>query len=408
MARVAFADGSKLDLAPDPGGVFAFKTPDGRPYSLTFATDFQTVTYQLTASTLSLIEEDGGRSTRKPVSANTEFYLNLMTAKPNADATHHQELISTGGIWTRTSLTSATLNGARMPWMGVVPLSGQIGLLEGVGSDFDVMYYVNYVDNGGSYFQLADMGIEPHAVLANGAANSFNISASFVNATKCAHLDIDPGKESARLDLLTANGAALTAKWSIVAAPFAEYLPEVSVPIGYHNGDEATPTTTFMIPPFDLLSSTYAELEASVSGAPMLHTVVDVPLDPMCGVTTIGANELVKVPTQITVAGTQLMANGNVITADRSKRIVVQWTPSTTGAADYYVTRLVEAGTTLATVVTVDPKVSFDPELIVSGHNYSLVITARRGATAAAPGDFTVKGPTVGYGEATSTTFQIP
>jgi hypothetical protein len=415
-ARVAFADGSQLDLAPDATGTFSFKTPDGRPYSLTFATDFQTVTYQLTAAQLVLIEESGGRLPRLALAQGTLFHLSLTVPIgpfPTADATHHQELISTGGIWTRTALNTQTLAGAPMDWTAVVPLSGPIGRLEAPGNADDVMWYVNYVDKG-AYFSITDSGYEPHANIGDTAGdNRFGATSMARAPNGCAMVAIDPGKEIDRLDLLTASaGTTPIGRWSIVGAPFSEFLPEVRIPAAYHEGDDSAPTSAITYATLDVTNPlpSYAELEVSVTGAPALHTIIDVPAAPMCAATTIGVDELVKVPTQIKLAGKTLTMNGDSIAADRSKPIAVTWVPSNTGAADYYVTRLVDAGAgaTRATIVSIDPKVTLDPKLVLKDHMYSLVITARRGAPDAAAGDFTVRGTVIGIVEATTTSFQVP
>jgi hypothetical protein len=405
-ADVAFADGTKQDLTFGPDGEFAFSWPDdSEPYSLTLRSPLSDViTYQLSAASPRLVERVGGRDNRAPVSATTKLHITFPN-DPAPGTSTYLELESTG-IFTRRFVGNTT---ATVPfdWSTQGALSGPIGLLE---AGPDEMIFLELQGSTTTFLQLARYGIQHQPVLVDGVDNAmpFDLVASVPD--KCVSVTVDHMAEAQRLLALDPTG--VNVGWYVFVAPAEEYLPELGFPLTVRNlGPSASPfSESFMFEnPLEGFA-TYAGFEVATFGAAPVRSFVTVPIDGTCTNPVPLPTAVVKIASQLTVAGTELRAAGQVVSIDRSKLVPVTFTPTETGEAHFYIVTLRDqtpTGLVRTRIVTTEPRALIDPDVLLPARTYVVTVNTRVGHPNAATGDFETSAGIHGSGIATSTTFQV-
>jgi hypothetical protein len=399
MLRVAFDDGTSDTPALAADGTFTFTSPHAnRPYALTITTMYSARTYELASAQLQLVERLWGREARKPVPLNTTVHV-TPSAPP---ALTSDVAMFTTGIYTRKPLDPTNV-GAVFPWTSVETMSGPLGLLE---NPLDVAYYVEYGATA-TYKRIFNYGVQHTAVVSGGNNNNmpFQLYSAAALPQLCTNVAIDFAAEKQRV--MTAAGAASTAVlWEIAAVPPTEVNPDVLFPLAYSSMDVSG--SGGYVNPFDGMTPYLAAVVASDSPK-SVQTFVATPAINSCTSPTTIAADLVQIPIGISVGGDALATDGQTIAADRTKPVTVKWTAAS-GAADYYVTQVVETGATKtlrATYVSTTPAISIDAALFAPGAAYYLVIEAHVGTPNAATGDFAMIGSTFAVGRRTTRVFQI-
>ena len=402
VADVAFADGSKQELVLGPEGEIAFTWPDdAQPYSITIRSPLSdVVTYQLMSPRLQLVERVAGRGDRAPVTPNTLVHLTF-PSDPAPPSTYI-ELESTG-IWTRKFIASAT---QPFDWSTQGGFGGPIGLLE---SGPDEMIYLEQQAVGPTFLKLGRYGIQHQPGLAAGQDNAMPFDLVTSVPDTCVSITVDHVAESQRLLALDPTG--VNVGWYVFAAPADEYLPDLGFPLTIHNlAPETSPfSETFMYQnPLEGFS-TYAAFEVHTLGAADIRTFVTVPLDSTCSPVPIPTG-VVKIAHDFAVAGTALTTAGQSVAIDRSKLVPITFTPTESGDADFYIVTVRDAmpnGVLRARIVTGEPRVLIDPDLLLPARSYVVSVNTRVGVPNARTGDFETTGSLFAVGIATSTTFQV-
>jgi hypothetical protein len=404
-ADVAFADGTKQDLAFGADGEFTFTSPDAsEPYTITLRSPLtEVISYQLRSPSLQLVERVAGRGDRQPVPPSTLVHVTFPSDTPPGGSTY-LELESTG-IWTRRFMASATVS-QPFDWGMASSLGGPIGMLE---SGPDAMFFIELSGSTSTFFGLTRYGIQHQPGLVAGVDNAMPFDLVSTVPDKCASITVDQQAEIKRLQAL--DPAGVQVGWYVFMAPAVELLTEIGFPIALRNlGAEPSPfSETLMFEnPFEGLSP-FAMFEVATLGAAPVRTAVAVPLDGTCAQVPL-PTAVVKIAHEFTVGGTQLTTAGQSVPIDRSKLVPIGFTPTETGDAHYYIILIRDATSSAvlrARIVSTEPRVLVDPDLLLPARSYTIAVQVRIGLPNAANGDFETVGPFSASSIATSTTFRV-
>lgn len=388
--EVRFEDGSERGVTIDDAGGFMFEPPPGSLYTLTIRTGITSV-YQSRARDLVLVERASGRLGREEAPQDTRIALSIQ----NRSAVANAEYVATTGVWSRTAVQlGAPID---VDWRSVQTGTAEpVGLLNG-----DDVWFLSYAAAATPFAhqRLAQSVRLPNVTTPPGATTMLSAAAVTHPLADCARIISKIKSETTRLQALAptfqwTNGTA----WNLVAMPEPNHAGQHGFVIGYEGAptiiDDVDRTVMYTNPFPGHVMVGFMEVSGfrstgSVSLASDARVIDQVPPD--CGTEMVLGATTGALPLAITVAGVRLTSDAQQLDIDRRADAEVTWT-STQGSADLWQVTLTElVGTTATpriTVVTTEPRVLLDPDLLLANRTYTLNVRTNFGTPGARDGNF--------------------
>jgi hypothetical protein len=387
--EVRFEDGSERDVPIDDAGKFVFDPPPGSVYTLTVRTGVTSV-YQSRARELALVERHPGRLGRVDAPPGTRLALTIQNRAAVANAEH----VATTGVWSHTAVLAAAP--IDVDWSAVQTATGApAGLL----NDDDV-WYLSYTSatTPFAHQRLIQSARIPNVTTAPATKTMVDGVAVTHALSQCARVFSKIKSETTRLQALAptfqwTNGTG----WNLTAMPDPDHAVQHGFVIGYEGAptivDDLDRSIMYTNPFPGHAMVAFMEINGFRStgsvNLPSDARVVDrVPED--CG-TPLVLDGTGALPLAITLSGVRLTGDAQQVDIDRRSDAQITWTP-TEGNADFWQVTLTELVSTTATprisVITTEPRLLLDPDLLVANRTYALQIRTSFGTPGAADGDF--------------------
>jgi hypothetical protein len=316
-------------------------------------------------------------------------------------------------------------------WNMATSLYGAQGVLSAAAGD--VLWYngldetIPSMDPVDDYYAIVSQ-MHQMVTMTNGGTLSFTGAASATPQDHCVTLGLPRSTELARVQASTPFATSTTGSgWSVAAVPFASVGPGAAIPIVIQaNGtiEDQSIKIIYANPyPEDQIASMSAAFRRSAlatgatTGVSLSYgtsQMYQVPSSPTATCAAITMNANIAMPSPLTLGGTLLDTDNQMLEIDRSGPISLEFAPIG-GVADDWITLLDEvtvvAGVTTVTELrqysTLTPSVIIDPKLLISGRSYLFETYARVGFPNAATRDYKTVAYPFGTGVVYSSIFTI-
>ena len=397
MTAVTLADGAMPNVSyRETDGAFSFPDPDHLAYDLVVAGTH----YQLSQPHVELAERTAGRPERTAVTKSTPIRFQY-TNNPAGNT-----VIASTGLWTQT--TNGSQTSFTFDWKSATSSSGALGLLDATQRD---LMYLTKVEAQNGYSAITGVGTAS-VTLADGVMTV--VPAATLDTPlldQCVHVVVPEVDTSMRLLAAVPRSYTAAVDWGIEAEPAIDALGRVGaldVVTGTAGALANIDRTVTLHDPFvgttlvasTELRATYTIPYSGTTGVSGINVIsVSAPFAQTGGCATDVATlaSTVGIAGPITVAGTPVTSDEQMVTIDLTQRVPITWTAASAGTVHVHVVDLYELSnsgsgpgaitTAIDEVETTDPSYLLDPTLLAKGHTYLLYITELRGIPNAASGD---------------------